>query len=132
MADYEQQRAAIEGHFKQYWTACPVAYDNVDVLDDGSVPDGQDFIRVSLRGLSKDRMGFGDQFVYGGTTMVQIFTSQGEGSKDSHEYASFLDDLFLIELPGYQFGEAVRGGVVPEDDTTYQQSIYTIEYQTFE
>lgn len=131
MSDYENQRSTIETLFAGYFKLCPVAYDNVDVLSDGEKASGQNFVRVSLRGLYRKRMGFGNQFVFGGTIMVQVYAAAKSGTHDVNIYCDALDQLFTTEIQGYQFGNPVRGGSALTDEGRYLQSIYTIDYHSY-
>ncbi len=132
VTDYAEQRKAIEGHFNTNFSASPIGYDNVDVLSDGTVPTSQDFVRVSLRGKFRQRISFGAaarNFIHGGTVLVQIYTAKDQGSEAANDLCDSLDTLFDLGLTNYEFGDPVRGGVVPQEGDQYIQSMYSVGYR---
>ena len=128
VSDYQQQMETVEAHFLSNYTASPMGFDNVPVLSDGEKATHQPFIKVSLRGLTKTRLGFGSQFEHSGTIFVQVYTAKGTGAKLVNSYCDALDALIELGVESYQFGEPIRGGSAPETESQYIQSVYTVGY----
>ena len=128
--DYREQTKAVEGMFVDF-DACPVGYDNVPTLNDDSKPGKQDFIRILVRGYTKECTGFDDQATHSATISIQIFTAKETGSKPADIICDALDDLFEAGLKYFQFDLPIRGGVVPQKENQYIQSIYTLGYKVY-